>query len=896
MNKTLRICTWNANGVRNKLGELIHFLSREKIDIMLITETKLKESESLKLRNYTTLQKCRHNAAGGVAILVKQNIPYQSIALNQRISIEYIGIKLLNNVSIVVVYNNPRNNFKSKDLKYLLDVSNKVLLIGDLNARHYTWNCHVNNANGTTLYKYSHENDCTIMYPNEATHYPTNSMTPTTIDIAVNKNVHDISQLVVKNDLNSDHRPVLLQIGDNTIEVSEKRIYNYRDTDWKVFREELDKAIEINNRIFTKPELEAAVENLTSRINSTMGKIIKKDKIRAIKDSLPDDIVQLIKERNRIRRIWQRTRLPHLKLEYTKQTHTIKNRITEYRNKKWESKLNSLNPKDKSLWRMTKALKKRYQQIPTLSDNFSSAITDQHKAEMIATQFEKAHTIDLLNNTYEQQQIIETVQNYFWENESKSEEWKNHITSPKELATIIKYLPPLKAPGKDNIQNIILKNFGKKAIVQFTYIINAIFRLSHFPQNWKTAYVIPIQKPGKPADKPDSYRPISLLPTMAKVAEKVILYRIRKHEGQHKLTIDQQFGFREKHNTVQQVIRITNDIVTNFNKGNVTTMLLLDIEKAFDRVWIQGLIYKMIKYEYPCTIIKLVYSYLKQRNFKVVINNIKSTKKEIPAGVPQGSILGPVLFNIYLNDIPTFSKTNLALYADDTAIYAHSFSAIVAAKQLQIHVGMLEKYYKKWKILINTSKTEAIIFAKKVTCNRIIQPIRIYNAPIQVKQSVKYLGVTLDSRLTYRAHIKTIIMKGYATLKNLYSLMVRNSRLSVHNKKLIFKMIIRPILLYASPIWRSTAKSNMLPLQRYQNKCLRLILNKGRYVKISDLHEEADIEYLNDYITESAKRFYETQLKANTLTKHIIDNYKYRIQNSMDKHKFSFGDLVLGMN
>ena len=287
---------------------------------------------------------------------------------------------------------------------------------------------------------------------------------------------------------------------------------------------------------------------------------------------------------------------------------------------------------------------------------------------------------------------------------------------------------------------------------------------------------------------------------------------------------------------------------------------------------------------------------MRERNFRVIINDSKSEEKQIKAGVPQGSILGPVLFNVYLNDIPLFSKTHTAIYADDTAVYAHSFSAIVAAKQIQIHVSMLDAFYKKWKISLNTDKTEVIVFSRKQTGNKIIQPIRIYNNNIKVKQTVKYLGVVLDPKLTYRQHIKGIQMKGYAANKNLYSLMVRGSKLSKRNKLLIYKMIIRPIILYASPVWRCTAKTNTILLQRFQNKCLRLVLNKDRYIRIKDLHEEANIEYVNEYITESAIKFYNTQLKVNRLTGDIVNNYLLRHRESRIKHKFPFVNLDLSAN
>ncbi|KAL6416951.1 hypothetical protein ACFW04_014777 [Cataglyphis niger] len=365
------------------------------------------------------------------------------------------------------------------------------------------------------------------------------------------------------------------------------------------------------------------------------------------------------------------------------------------------------------------------------------------------------------------------------------------------------------------------------------YIINAIVKLGYFPQEWKKAIVISILKPRKDSTKPSNYRPISLLSSISKVVKKVMLNKIRKYEAQNNITIDEQFWFREKHNTVQQVVRIVNDIRYNFNKGNV---------------WMDGLLYQMIQYNYPIAIIRLIQSYLYDRKLQVRINNTNSKEKAIKAGVPQGSVLGPILFSIYVNDVVRFAKTKLAMFADDTAIYAHSFSAIVAAKQ--IHINLLQEYYTKWKITLNAAKMEMIVFTRKIK-----------------DSTVKYLGVNLDYKLTYKIHIKTTLNKIYAVMKQLYPLMIKDSAISRCNKILIYKMILS-----------------------YQNKCLRLILNAGRYSRIIELHEQTQIPYIKKYVYNIAERFYNTQLEHNKLTKDItqlrvnniyqnILNMKYPIKN-----------------
>lgn len=174
------------------------------------------------------------------------------------------------------------------------------------------------------------------------------------------------------------------------------------------------------------------------------------------------------------------------------------------------------------------------------------------------------------------------------------------------------------------------------------------------------------------------------------------------------------------------------------------------MEKAFDWVWIDGLLYKLNKFKYPIILIKLLASYLINRHFRVSINESKSSKRKIIAGVPQGAVLGPKLFNVYLNDIPKFAKSSTAVFADDTAIYVHSYNAIIASKQIQTHVRMLEGFYKVWKIKLNEAKTEVIEYSqfKKKDTLKSFNRLRCTN----IKQSqLKQLNIseyiwTLDLR------------------------------------------------------------------------------------------------------------------------------------------------------
>lgn len=265
------------------------------------------------------------------------------------------------------------------------------------------------------------------------------------------------------------------------------------------------------------------------------------------------------------------------------------------------------------------------------------------------------------------------------------------------------------------------------------------------------ARVIVLRKPGKPLQRADSYRPISLLPTLSKVAEKIIYRRLTDVAREKTILPPHQFGFRREHGTVHQIMGFTEEIIDNFNISTATGALCLDIAKAFDRVWHSSLIYKLHKFDIPYWLIRLIRYYLENRRFEVRLNQNISTQRTIRAGVPQGSILGPLLFNIYISDIPQLKKCILAQYADDTITYTHHRNPDIIASNLHKDMDTLLTWLTKWKIKLNAEKTEAIIFNKKK--KRAPQRVEINNTEIPWTQEVKYLDVRMDRKLTFKVHI-----------------------------------------------------------------------------------------------------------------------------------------------
>jgi len=257
--------------------------------------------------------------------------------------------------------------------------------------------------------------------------------------------------------------------------------------------------------------------------------------------------------------------------------------------------------------------------------------------------------------------------------------------SPAEVSAVIARLNVRKAPGYDLISGKVLQELPPAAVVLLTTLYNSILRLSYYPLLWKFAQIVMVPKPGKPAQDLASYCPISLLPIPSKVFEKLLLKRLRSDVDLSHLIPGYRFGFRPGHSPIQQAHRVVNEIVTSLEERALCTVVFLDVAQAFDKVWHIGLLYKL-KASLPGPYYLDLQSYLNDRYFQVRYNGVCSDCYEVRSGVPQGSVLGPLLYLLFTADLPTTDYTTIVTFADDTGLLAVHRDPAVESQRLQSHL------------------------------------------------------------------------------------------------------------------------------------------------------------------------------------------------------------------
>ncbi|GFU89065.1 probable RNA-directed DNA polymerase from transposon BS [Trichonephila clavipes] len=270
-------------------------------------------------------------------------------------------------------------------------------------------------------------------------------------------------------------------------------------------------------------------------------------------------------------------------------------------------------------------------------------------------------------------------------------------TSPSEIQEFIKNLKPKKSPCINLIASHILKNLPTKFIIFIALLFNMLLENCYFPKSWRMAAAIPILKPNSDYSNPQNYRPISLLSSLSKAYELVILNRLNQHCLARNIIITEQHGFVTKCSTVTQLLRVTELVHTGFQNHQATSMLYVDIAKTFDKIWHDGLVSTMMRLGFSGQILKIIHSYLNSRELKVRVKNCFSSPRPVKSGIPQGSLLGPRLFNLlltyfnlYINDILKAVNVHLAMYADDTAIISQHTCNLKIIERLQNYITRLQ--------------------------------------------------------------------------------------------------------------------------------------------------------------------------------------------------------------
>ena len=497
-------------------------------------------------------------------------------------------------------------------------------------------------------------------------------------------------------------------------------------------------------------------------------------------------------------------------------------------------KLSNPQTGPKNFWTAFKRItnKKKLTNIPPIFDN-NTYITNFHQKAKI------------FNDYFADQCKIHDNGSVLPEFISKTNVSLSQITfTTVQIVDIIQSYNSNKAHGCDEISVAMLQLCANEVALPLSLIFRKCLTTGTFPDSWKNANVQPVHKKNN-RQLISNYRPISLLPICGKILEKIVFDKVYSFLNVNNLLSKYQSGFRPGDSCIYQLISITSTIYESFEKYDETRALFLDISKAFDKVWHDGLIHKLKCNGISGNLLNFFKNYLSNRHQRVVLNGIASDWRDINAGVPQGSVLGPLLFLVYINDLTDNISSHMRLFADDSSLFTRVEGIHETHDKLVADLRTVTNWAYQWKMVFNPDITkQAIEVIFSVKKKKPVHPELVFNGiPVSREENTKHLGIYLDSGLNFSKHIREAVLKatkGISLLKYLSKYVSRKVL------DLSYKLYVRPHLDYGDVLYHNQRADLMDLIEQVQYKAALVVSGCWQGTCREKLYEELGWESLSE--------------------------------------------------
>lgn len=873
----LSINYMNIQSVRNKFDELQCFLEKQNCDILVLAETWLQRDEVkyFNLEDYNAIHACREGRAGGVSIYIKNHINYKILQVIDGLSpYNFICIALPElKLEVCGIYRPPRylfTDFMDSFQNILLNQKNKTIIIGDININVLDGNSDetIEYSNMLTVRNYRIAN---IINGDNATRI---SNTMSLIDhVLINKNL--TCNVSVMDYAISDHKPLTIGV-------------NIHST---IFKPKAQKTVEIVNKKVFKKKFDILCRNTETSINSfnNLVTMIQKCKTEASHKIMfrhregngwmTYDIQNLIKQRDKLYKQLNmmkknNTYNENLENSYKKAKNIVSKEIRKQKYLFFKNSWDRAGTDSKKQWKIINNLlnqNKTKEAIATLSVNKSTISNPYH----IANEFNSYFTSigqsivasldnDPVNANFTEFREIEQG-NTMYIKPTTEEEIKETLLSLKINS----------AAGFDNISVKDLILLKDNLVPILTKLINDVFITGIFPEILKVGKITPIHKAGN-KDNVQNYRPITVVCSLSKIIETLIKSRMLEFITKYIGFDEYQYGFIKKSNTLSATTDLINSITSDIDKRKTVIAVFIDLKKAFDVVNHPTLLNKLSLIGIRGKVLSIIETYLQDRPQFVKIENISSDEMMNNCGVPQGSILGPLLYSLMVLSMRLAALTGRYFnFADDTVLLYSGTSN----KQLETDINEDLLRFTSWlrhnKLKINSDKTVFMIFQQKNTPYIDID-LKINNASITRVEFAKYLGLIIDDKLTWRYHMAKLSKKIIAMLGALSRC---SDFLNSSNRNLIYSSFILSHIRYLINIWGTCGTSLHKKLQVSQNTAIKILFKKHYRTSTESLYNQTGLQPIKYYLElEQCKQIYKI------LAGNLKCNSKITINNEIYSH------------
>ena len=837
----------NCQSVRNKANEVLEFIIDNEIDICALAETWLssntgdqRQITEMTPAGYSLTHMPRKGRGGGVGVILKDTLPFKVISSPESSSFECIQLMITATsvaIRLVTIYRVPPNQKNRITqgafitefallLESLATATGRLVIIGDFNI-HWDDN---NNYEQKQL-KELLEMHNLHQHITEPTHSKGH-----TLDFVITRENDGLLQHAEVGPLFSDHSALLCDLKTSKPHPRKEWI-QYRKLnaiDFNKFNLDLSTALQTNNTIQPVGKVAHYNHSLSSVLEQHAPIKSKEIVVREMVPWINEDILAAKRERRKCERIWRSTRLTVHREIYIAQKSKVKLMCDEAKKGYLKDKINNCENDQSKLFKLAESL---LHGIPKtiLPDHESIEDLVKDFIQFFIQKIQKIRKkLDSVGNTRLPPSML------------NSPLIKSRLTSFR-LATSDLISKVIKSSSSatcdlDPIPTKLLKLKCLEAVLPtLTSIINDSLQNGQFPSEFKVANVCPIlKKPSLDRNEFKNYRPVSNLPFVSKIIEKIVAKELNEHMAQNELMEKFQSAYRKGHSTETALLRVQSDILKAIDEGNAAYLVLLDLSAAFDTIDHQILLTLMKDHlGIGGKVLDWFHSYLHNRKQSVVINGVKSSPSELSYGVPQGSVLGPLLFCIYMIPLSQiFKKYNMIyhIYADDTQIYYYfdaksETSAVNSRILIENCIEEIREWMTQSRLKLNDDKTEFLVISLPYYKNKLKDVcLNIGDSQIQTSPHCRNLGVIFDSNMDMKKHVANVCRSSFYQLRNIGS--IRKYLSEEACAKLIHAFVTSRID-YCNSVLANLPKCLYSKLQKVLNVAARILTLTKKFDHIS---------------------------------------------------------------
>ena len=841
---TLSILLWNARSLFSNLGEFQKLVQDTQPSVICVTETWFVPGKPFHLKGYDVFRADRDAVGGGVAIMSRLDLGARPLSIPAFANgdFEFLGISFsCRNTSYQVLnFYSPHGNFTQTELDhYLSRVHGNFVVCGDFNARHGSWDSSGTNPAGRVLDDFLSSSPTVCLYTpcDLGTRYNPISGTFSTLDLFLGCGTLFPRSLVTRGAETgtSDHLPTFLHLEgcSRWDPLTTRGRWKLDDALWPRWVREMK---ELN--LLCSGDLDTDVQSFVAQTLSVSEAVFRRTSGRySFKYSAPwwnADCSLAIACRRRAKRILRRHYSAANFIAYRRAVASSKRTIRQTKRSFWRnfcSLLSSTTPLAR-VWRIYRSISGRTppQRFPLVTQFVLTSLSD--KANALADYF--SQIVGTPKPIANEDAICREIELALL----TPHESLDRPFSPYELSAMLVSLPRDKACGVDNIPYEFLVRLPGTAHQFLLGLCNTSLREGAFPSSQKHGLVVSFLKPGKDPSQVSSYRPISLLPVLGKAIEKLLNARLYWYlEANGKLP-SFQAGFRKQRSTIDQLVRLEHHVRCSLKSRKVLIVVFLDMSKAFDRVPHRAVLVKLARMGVTGTFLKSLQDFLSDRTFQVFVNGEFSTIRPLLCGLPQGAHLSPLLYNVFLSDVPLVDGVHYSAYADDFCFYAVADDATTAKNFMQMALDEFHGWCQDWNVEVSSEKSCMQVYTRQRLSE--VPDLLYGQRRIPYRGSHKFLGLIFDCpTLTWRPHILGLVEDCRKRLNLMRCCAGSSWGGDRKTLLLLYKSLIRSKIDYGSQAYGSACKSLLSKLEVVQNTALRIALGALRSSPIISLRGES---------------------------------------------------------